>query len=74
MRARLKRLLPRTLFGRSVLIIVTPLIVLQAVALQIFYGTHWEVVSRRLAAAVAGDIAMIVEMLARHPGRRRSPG
>jgi len=68
MRARLKRLLPRTLFGRSVLIIVTPLIMLQAVALQIFYGTHWEVVSRRLAAAVAGDIAMIVEMLARHPG------
>jgi two-component system osmolarity sensor histidine kinase EnvZ len=68
MRAALKRLLPRTLFGRSVLIIVTPLIVLQAVALQIFYGTHWEIVSRRLAAAVAGDIAMIVEVLGRHPG------
>ena len=68
MRAVLKRFLPRTLLGRSVLIIVTPLIVLQAVALQIFYGTHWEVVSRRLATAMAGDIAMIVEILGRHPG------
>jgi len=66
--ARLKRLLPRTLFGRSVLIIVMPLILLQAVALQIFYGTHWEVVSRRLAAAVAGDVALAIELLRRYPG------
>lgn len=69
MRAALKRLLPRSLLGRSVLIIVMPLIVLQAVALQVFYGTHWEVVSRRLAAAVAGDIGMIVETIERN----RSP-
>jgi two-component system osmolarity sensor histidine kinase EnvZ len=65
--ATLKRLLPRSLFGRSVLIIVVPLILLQAVALQIFYGTHWEVVSRRLAGAVAGDVALAVELLRRHP-------
>jgi two-component system osmolarity sensor histidine kinase EnvZ len=69
MRAALKNLLPRSLLGRSVLIIVMPLIVLQAVALQVFYGTHWEVVSRRLATAVAGDIGMIVETLERN----RSP-
>ncbi|MFQ3623235.1 MAG: ATP-binding protein [Acetobacteraceae bacterium] len=63
----LKRLLPRSLLGRSVLIIVTPLVVLQAVALQIFYGTHWEVVSRRLAGAVAGDVALAVAALQRLP-------
>lgn len=68
MRAAVKRLLPRSLLGRSVLIIVMPLIVLQAVALQVFYGTHWEVVSRRLATAVAGDIGMIVETIERNPG------
>lgn len=62
-----KRMLPRSLFGRSVLIIVMPLILLQAVALQIFYGTHWEVISRRLAAAVAGDVALAVEALRRFP-------
>ena len=66
--ATVKRLLPRSLFGRSVLIIVMPLILLQAVALQIFYGTHWEVVSRRLAASVAGDVALAVDLLRRHPG------
>jgi two-component system osmolarity sensor histidine kinase EnvZ len=65
--ATLKRLLPRSLLGRSVLIIVVPLILLQAVALQIFYGTHWEVVSRRLASAVAGEIALAIELLRRHP-------
>lgn len=63
----LKRFLPRTLFGRSVLIIVTPLVVLQAIALQMFYGTHWEVVSRRLAHAVAGDVALAVSTLERFP-------
>jgi two-component system osmolarity sensor histidine kinase EnvZ len=63
----LKRMLPRSLFGRSVLIIVMPLILLQVVALQIFYGTHWEVVSRRLAAAVAGDVGLAVELLRRYP-------
>ncbi|WP_291296656.1 ATP-binding protein [Elioraea sp.] len=65
--AAFKRILPRTLLGRSVLIIVMPLIVLQAVALQVFYGAHWEVVSRRLATAVAGDIGFIVEVIGRHP-------
>ena len=63
----IKRMLPRSLFGRSVLIIVMPLILLQAVALQMFYGTHWEVVSRRLAGAVAGDVALAVETLRRFP-------
>jgi two-component system osmolarity sensor histidine kinase EnvZ len=65
--AAIKRFLPRSLLGRSVLIIVMPLILLQAVALQIFYGTHWEVVSRRLAAAVAGDVAIAVATLGRYP-------
>ena len=32
-----KRILPRTLFGRSVLILVTPLILVQAVATWVFY-------------------------------------
>ena len=62
----LKQLLPRSLLGRSVLIIVTPLVALQAVALQMFYGTHWDVVSRRLAHAVAGDVALAVAAFERH--------
>ncbi len=38
--ATLKRLVPRTLFGRSLLIIVIPLILLQLVAAYVFYERH----------------------------------
>jgi two-component system osmolarity sensor histidine kinase EnvZ len=38
---------------------------LQAIALQLFYGSHLDVISRRLAAGVAGDVAMVVGLLER---------
>ena len=44
----MKRLLPRSLLGRSVLIIVMPLILVQLVATWVFYDRHWDTVSRRL--------------------------
>ena len=61
----LRRLVPRGLLGRSLLIILVPLLLLQAIALQVFYGSHLDVISRRLAAGVAGDIAMVVGLLER---------
>ena len=63
----LKRFLPRTLFGRSLLIIVTPVILAQAVATWIFYDRHWDTMTNRLAFAVAGDIAMVISMLEHDP-------
>ena len=63
----LKRLLPRTLFGRSLLIIVTPVVLAQLVATWIFYDRHWETVTRRLAFGVAGDIALVIDQLNRFP-------
>lgn len=63
----IKRFLPRTLFGRSILIIVTPVILAQAVATWIFYNRHWDTMTNRLAFAVAGDIAMVVQMLDHDP-------
>ena len=59
----MKRLLPRTLLGRSVLIIVMPLILVQLVATWVFYDRHWDTVSRRLAYAVAGEIAIVIEAM-----------
>jgi two-component system osmolarity sensor histidine kinase EnvZ len=58
-----KRVLPRSLFGRSLLIIVTPLILVQVIATWIFYDRVWDTVSRRLSSAVAGEIADIVQEL-----------
>lgn len=63
----LKRFLPRTLFGRSLVIIVTPVILAQAVATWIFYDRHWDTMTNRLAFAVAGDISMVIGMLERDP-------
>lgn len=60
--AWLKRLLPQGLLGRSLLIIVMPLVVLQLVSAYVFYGSHWETVARRLAKGLAGDIGSVIEM------------
>ena len=46
----IKRILPRTMFGRSLLIVVMPLILLQAIATWVFYDRHWSAVSWRLSA------------------------
>jgi two-component system osmolarity sensor histidine kinase EnvZ len=59
--AWLKRLAPQGLLGRSLLIIVTPLIVVQLVSTYIFYASHWDTVARRLALGLAGDIGAVIE-------------
>lgn len=63
----IKRYLPHSLFGRSVLIIVMPLILLQLVSAVVFYQSHWDKVSERLARGLAGDIVAIVELLHQYP-------
>ncbi len=65
-----RKMLPRGLFGRSLLIVLVPMVVLQAVALQIFYGTHLDELSRRLAGAVAGEIGFMIDQIDRDPTRR----
>ena len=59
----LKNILPRSLLGRSVMIIVTPLILLQLVTTSVFYDSHWDTVTKRLARGVAGDIAAMISMM-----------
>jgi two-component system, OmpR family, osmolarity sensor histidine kinase EnvZ len=61
--AWIKRVLPRTMFGRSLLIVVVPLILLQAIATWVFYDRHWAAVSWRLSTGVAGDIGLLIEAL-----------
>lgn len=61
----LEKLLPRSLLGRSILIIVTPVVLLQIVSAWVFYDSHWNTVTRRLAQSVAGDIATIIRLLPR---------
>jgi len=62
-RGLIKRLLPRTMFGRSLLIVIMPLVMLQAIATWIFYDRHWAAISWRLSAGVAGDIALLIDAI-----------
>jgi two-component system osmolarity sensor histidine kinase EnvZ len=59
----IKRILPRSLLARSLLIIVIPLILLQVVSGLIFWQTHWDSILLRLARGVAGDVAAIIRLL-----------
>ena len=58
-----KRVLPRSLYGRSLIIIILPLVLAQLLATWIFYDRHWDTVQRRLATSVAGDIAFTLDAL-----------
>ncbi|HVC54424.1 MAG TPA: ATP-binding protein [Stellaceae bacterium] len=72
-RGWIKRLLPQSMFGRSLLLIVMPLVLLQIISTWIFYDRHWEAVSYRFSADVAGDVAMVIDAMKLTPsaaGRR----
>ena len=56
----IKRFLPKTLQGRTILIIVAPVVLLLVVTTTIFYERHWDTVTRRLGLGVAGELALIV--------------
>jgi two-component system osmolarity sensor histidine kinase EnvZ len=57
----LKRRLPTSLFGRSLLIIVLPIAVMQVAVTWAFFDAHWQTVTSRLSEGLAGDIAWAVE-------------
>ena len=59
----IKKILPKSLLGRTLLIIVTPLVLLQLVSATVFYESHWTKVSRSMARSLAGDISALIELL-----------
>src|SRR5215510_13769107 len=56
-------MLPRSLLGRSIMIIVTPVVLLQVSSAWVFYDSHWNTVTKRLAQSVAGDIAAAIQLM-----------
>ncbi|HEY0266771.1 MAG TPA: hypothetical protein VGC16_08470, partial [Rhizomicrobium sp.] len=67
----LKRFLPRALFGRALIIIVAPVILLQAVIAYVFFERDLDTTTRRLARDVAADIALLVAVEDNHSGAER---
>ncbi|MEE2526429.1 ATP-binding protein [Hyphobacterium sp. HN65] len=58
----MKRYLPKSLFGRSLLIFVVPVAVMQGLIAWAFFEQHWETVTSRLSEGVAGDVAIMTEL------------
>jgi two-component system, OmpR family, osmolarity sensor histidine kinase EnvZ len=67
MRLRLKRVIPRSLFGRSLLIIVTPLVVLQCVVAFVFFKVHVNKITERLAEGVTGELLAVIRLVEAAP-------
>ena len=56
-----KRRMPTSLWGRSLLIIVLPVLVMQVAVTWAFFDMHWQTVTARLSDGLAGDIAWAAE-------------
>ena len=58
----LRRVLPRGLFWRSFIIIVAPIVLLQAIIAYVFFERDLDTTTRRLARDVAADMALLVSL------------
>jgi len=63
----LKGMMPTGLYGRALLIIITPMVVLQSVVAFVFMERHWNTVTRRLSAAVTQDVSALIDIYQSYP-------
>ncbi len=59
----LKNLVPSSLFGRFLLIILLPTIFAQLIATYMFYNRHWDSISRNMSYALYSDIIVADELI-----------
>lgn len=59
--------MPTGLYARSLLIIILPMVLLQAVVAFVFMERHWQLVTQRLSMAVTRDIAAIIDLIDTYP-------
>ena len=55
--------MPKGLYARSLIIIIAPVVLLQALVAFVFMERNWQAVTARLSAATVGDIAAIVDII-----------
>ena len=67
----LGELLPKGLYARALLIIITPIVVLEGVIAFAFMERHWQAVTRRLSEATARDIAALIDVYDSLPKKTR---
>ncbi|CAO5676191.1 MAG: Osmolarity sensor protein EnvZ [Holosporales bacterium] len=63
----LKRMIPQSLLGRSLLIIVTPLLLVQVILGHIYFDRHTEDILKLLSKNIAGEISLSLEWMESNP-------
>lgn len=63
----MKRFLPHGLYWRSLMIIVVPMVMLQAVVTYVFMERHWQMVTEALSQSAVADIAMLLSEYEQDP-------
>jgi two-component system osmolarity sensor histidine kinase EnvZ len=61
-RRSFKDYLPKSLFGRAMLIIVLPIALMQIGVVYAFFDAHWQTVTARLSEGVAGDVQVVIDL------------
>jgi two-component system osmolarity sensor histidine kinase EnvZ len=59
--------MPTGLYGRALLIMIVPMVVLQLVVTFVFMERHWNTVTRHLSAAVVQDVAALIDVYKDYP-------
>jgi|TARA_Y100000022_G_scaffold14064_2_gene11032 two-component system osmolarity sensor histidine kinase EnvZ len=59
---KLKKISPNSLYTRSLIIIIAPIVVLQAILTFVFLERHWQLVTKKLSSSVVSEIGMIIKM------------
>ena len=67
MTRRMRDLLPKGLYWRTILIILVPAAILQLLVTVVFLDDHWRFTSKRMSQGVAGDISLLIELYERDP-------
>ncbi len=63
----IKKYLPTSLYGRTFLIVMIPVLILQIAVSIVFFDRHWSKMTERLAFAVTGEILAVANQINEAP-------
>jgi two-component system, OmpR family, osmolarity sensor histidine kinase EnvZ len=65
-----RRAMPTGLYARSLIIIITPVVLTQALVAFVFMERHWQTVTAQLSESVVGEIAAVIDIIETYPQDR----
>jgi len=68
----IKKYLPKGLFGRSILIVMLPVMITQIIVVYIFFNAHWARVTANLSDSMAANIAVTTTLFNQTPTVERA--